>query len=61
MVYVATRLEQGPFDPEGTEALEPRRVSLDKALAMIDSGEIHDALRQIGLLRVGLDRSSGSG
>jgi hypothetical protein len=47
MVYVTTRLEQA-LRPRGTEALEPRWVSLDEALAMIDSGEIHDALTQIG-------------
>ncbi len=57
ILYVATDLEPGAAEPEGTEELELRWVELDEALAMIDRGEITDAMTQIGLLRYALDGS----
>jgi 8-oxo-dGTP pyrophosphatase MutT (NUDIX family) len=58
VVYVATGLEAGEASPEGTEDIELRWVSLAEALAMIDRGEITDAMSQVGLLRVALERST---
>ncbi|HSG85054.1 MAG TPA: NUDIX hydrolase [Candidatus Limnocylindrales bacterium] len=56
ILYLATGLEPGKADPEGTERIEVRWVDLDEAMAMIDSGEITDAISQIGLLRYALLR-----
>ncbi len=54
VLYLATGLRPGRAEPEGTEELELRWVDLDEALAMIDAGEITDAITQIGLLRYAL-------
>lgn len=56
-LFVATGLAAGPPDPEGTEELETRWVPLADAVAMIDRGEITDAMTQVGLLRVALERT----
>ena len=58
-VFVATGLLPGEPDPDGTEELATRWVPLAEAIAMIDGGEITDAISQAGLLRVALDRASG--
>lgn len=55
ILFLATGLEAGPPDPEGTERIEVRWVGLDEALAMIDRGEITDAMSQVGLLRYALE------
>ncbi|MEJ7820396.1 MAG: NUDIX hydrolase, partial [Rubrobacteraceae bacterium] len=49
--FVATGLTQRTARPEGNEKLENRCVTLDEALAMVESGEISDALSIIGILR----------
>jgi 8-oxo-dGTP pyrophosphatase MutT (NUDIX family) len=59
VLYLASGLEAGAADPEGTEDLEVRWVELDEALEMIDRGEITDAMTQIGLLRYALDALGG--
>lgn len=61
VLFVATDLEAGEAAPEGTEDIELRWATLDEALAMIDRGEITDAMSQVGLLRVALERSAGRG
>ncbi len=58
VLYVATGLQPGQAHPEGTEELAIRWVPLAEALAMIERGEITDAMSQIGLLRVALERTS---
>jgi 8-oxo-dGTP pyrophosphatase MutT (NUDIX family) len=58
-LYVASGLTAGAPDPDGTERITTRWVTLDQALAMIDAGEITDAMSQIGLLRYALDRAAG--
>ena len=50
-LYLAENLEQTTAAPEGTEVLQVRTVSFDEAIAMVDSGEIKDAMSIIGLLR----------
>lgn len=50
-LFVAEELSSVPAQPEGTEVLEVRTVSLQDAVYMVDSGEITDAMSVIGLLR----------
>jgi len=57
LLYLATGLSTGDATPDETEAIEVRWVSFDEALAMIDRGEITDAMSQIGLDRVARLRS----
>jgi ADP-ribose pyrophosphatase len=61
LVFVARDLTPGVASPDGTEDLAVRWVPFDEALAMIDRGEITDAISQIGLLRVALDRAGMAG
>ncbi len=56
-LYLATDLAAGEARPDGTEQLDLRWVPLDEALAMIDAGEITDAMSQVGLLRYALERA----
>lgn len=55
VLFVATELVPGEARPDGTEALALRWVSLVEALAMIERGEITDALSQVALLRLALE------
>lgn len=50
VLFVATGLEPGTASPDPTEELAVRWIALDDALAMVVSGEIHDAMTQVGLL-----------
>jgi ADP-ribose pyrophosphatase len=47
--FLARELEQLERCPEGTEKLLVQRVSLEKALEMINSGEITDALSMLAI------------
>ena len=47
--FLAEGLEQGERRPEGTEKLQVRRVSLRGALAMVNSGEITDAISLLAI------------
>lgn len=60
-IFLAEGLEPGPPEPDGTEDLATAWVDLDEAVARIDRGEITDAMSQIGLLRVALDRARPGG
>lgn len=51
-IYVATGLTATDTDPDDTEDLTLRRVPVDEAIRMVDTGEITDALSQIALLHV---------
>ena len=42
VVYLATDLEQGEAQPEGTEELVVRWLPFDEVMAMVASGEIGD-------------------
>ena len=49
-LFLATHLEQGESNPEGTEELQLKRVPLEQAVAMALRGEITDGLSVLGLL-----------
>lgn len=51
VLFTATGLTQVGADPDGDEVLEVRTVPLAVALAMVDRGEITDAMTVIGLMR----------
>ena len=57
-LYVAWDLREGTADPDDTEQLRLRRVSLRDALSMVLSGEITDALSMLALLRLPLLRDA---
>jgi 8-oxo-dGTP pyrophosphatase MutT (NUDIX family) len=57
VIYVATGLTAGTARPEPSEELEVRWVAFDDALAMVERGEIHDAMTQVGLLALARERS----
>ncbi len=52
LLYVASDLQKVPSEPDATEVLQVKKVPLSECLAMIDSGEITDAMSVIGLLRL---------
>ena len=52
VLYVARGLTPGTPRPDGTEELAVRWVTLAEAIAMIDAGEMTDAMSQVGILRV---------
>lgn len=53
-LWLASGLRSVPRDPDPTEVLEVRHVPFDDAVAMVDRGEITDAMSVVGLLT--LDR-----
>ena len=52
--YLAQELQETEREPEGTEVLQIRTLPLAECIAMVDRGEIKDAMSVIALLR--LDR-----
>jgi 8-oxo-dGTP pyrophosphatase MutT (NUDIX family) len=54
-IFVATDLEPGPSDPEPSEEIALRWVTIHQGLSMIDAGDIIDSVTQVGLLRLALD------
>ena len=57
VMFVATDLEAGPASPDPTEELRVRWVDLEQALAMVESGEIHDVMTQVALLAYDRERT----
>lgn len=55
-IFVARGLTLGNAEPEETEQIAVRRVPLAEALAMVDRGEIRDAMSVAGLLRLARSR-----
>lgn len=53
-IYLATGLTAGNAEPEDTEDLQVRKVSLEDAYQMIIRGEITDSMSVAGILRVKL-------
>jgi ADP-ribose pyrophosphatase len=53
-LFVAEGLSQGKAEPEDNEAIDVEVVSVDRALEMVDRGEIIDAKTQIALAFVKL-------
>ena len=49
-LYVARGLTQAELDPDETEQIAVRRLPLDEAIAMVERGEIRDALSVMALL-----------
>ena len=52
VVYVATDLTQGDWEPEDTEQLILRRVPLQDAIDMVLNNQITDCISISGLLRL---------
>jgi 8-oxo-dGTP pyrophosphatase MutT (NUDIX family) len=57
VLFLATDLTHGEADPDPTEALEVRWVSLTEAVAMVRDGRITDAMSVAGILHVALERT----
>lgn len=54
MIYLARGLEQHEAQPEDTEELQVKRISLEDAYQMVISGEITDSISIAAILRVKL-------
>ena len=52
VLYLATGLTEGASSPDATEDLRVRRVPFGEVMAMVDRGEIPDAMSQLALERV---------
>jgi len=59
IVYLATGLTQGESEMESSEDLSLMKLSLDDALAAVDSGEIRQALSVAAILKLGRMRARG--
>jgi 8-oxo-dGTP pyrophosphatase MutT (NUDIX family) len=57
ILFVATDLVEGPAAPEGTEQIQMRWVPFDECLAMIERGEIADAMSILALWKLALERT----
>ena len=60
VAYLATDLQHGEAQPEGSEELEFKWLPFDEVMAMIERGEINDALTVLPLQTVALARASGA-
>ncbi len=61
VLYMATGLHPGTADPDETEDLELRWVPFEEALEGVRSGDLFDAMTQLGILRVAADRAAPQG
>ena len=59
MLYLATGLMDGAASPDATEDLVVRRIAFGEVMAMMDRGEITDAMSQLALERVARLRAGG--
>lgn len=57
--YVARGLTQGEHSPEGTEELKVLRVPFSRALEMVLTGEITDALSRLAIMQYALQCETG--
>lgn len=57
VVYLATDLEQGDAQPDGTEELSFRWLPFDEVIAMVERGEITDALSVLPLQALAIERA----
>jgi len=57
VLFLATGLEAGQPEPEGTERLQVRLIPFDDALALVAGGGITDAISVLGLQRIALRRA----
>ena len=60
VVFAARAIGHGTATPDPTEDLATRWVPFDEALAMIQRGEITDAITMLGLHRLALERRAGA-
>jgi 8-oxo-dGTP pyrophosphatase MutT (NUDIX family) len=58
ILFLATGLHPGRPSPEGTERLQTRWLAFDEAMAMIDRGEIRDAMSILALQHLALERAA---
>ena len=54
IIYLAQNLEQRKPSPEETEKLEVKKIHLDEAIRMVESGQITDAMSIAAIQRVQL-------
>jgi 8-oxo-dGTP pyrophosphatase MutT (NUDIX family) len=59
VAYLATDLEQGQAQPEGSEVLEFKWLPFDEVMELIRLGEITDALTVLPMQALALERASG--
>lgn len=59
-IFLARGLTLGPSNPEDTEILRVKRVSLEEAYRLVLSGEITDSLSVAGIFRLMLMRYEGT-
>lgn len=59
IVYLAKGLHPGTSQPEETEQLSARRVSVDEAFDMVERGEIRDAITVAAIYKIMLLRTTG--
>ena len=60
IIYLATELTEGEPEFEETEDLEIRKLALVEAVAMVNTGEITDAISAAALLRIAAIRTAAS-
>ena len=56
-LYIATELTNVAHETDPTEFIEPRAVSFDEAIRMVERGEIVDAMTVVAILRAARRRS----
>ena len=59
IVYLATGLSHGEAEPEDTEDLQVRKMSLDEVYAMVERREIRDSLTVAAVYKMMLMRERG--
>ena len=59
IVYLATGLTQGEAEPEETEQLQVRKVSLEQAFEEVEAGEITDSLSVAAIYKLMLMKMQG--
>ena len=60
LIYLAWDLEQGPASPDEDEVLRLRRLPFAEALALVERGEITDAITVAALMRLRLLAMDGA-
>ena len=60
VVYLATGLSEGEPEFEETEDLEIRKLPLAEAIAMVNAGDITDAISVAALLRIAAIKTAAS-
>ncbi len=59
IVYLATGLRQGEAEPEDTEELVVKKISLEEAYAMVERREIRDSLTVAAIYKMMVMREKG--